>query len=236
MIRKILDLLTVVRELQEKIAKKADKNIDNTSVNTNTKSVPEEIAWLGNEAGLNLDDALEYTGSPHHLLKFVKTFYESLDHKADVIENALDIGDLDLYAIKVHALKSAARVMGARSLASLAKDLEYAAKDGDTDTVNSQTDALLDLYRSFKDKLVKIEDVTIEPEPAPSKLSISDTELSNAFDALKKFVKEMDYDAIEMILAELSQYDLPSDASDKVAAFSDALKDYNWAAMAESIK
>ena len=208
--------------------------MDNTSVNT--KSVPEEIAWLGNEAGLNLDDALEYTGSPHHLLKFVKTFYESLDHKADVIENALDIGDLDLYAIKVHALKSAARVMGARSLASLAKDLEYAAKDGDTDTVNSQTDALLDLYRSFKDKLVKIEDVTIEPEPAPSKLSISDTELSNAFDALKKFVKEMDYDAIEMILAELSQYDIPSDASDKVAAFSDALKDYNWATMAESIK
>ena len=210
--------------------------MDNTSVNTNTKSVPEEIAWLGNEAGLNLDDALEYTGSPHHLLKFVKTFYESLDHKADVIENALDIGDLDLYAIKVHALKSAARVMGARSLASLAKDLEYAAKDGDTDTVNSQTDALLDLYRSFKDKLVKIEDVTIEPEPAPSKLSISDTELSNAFDALKKFIKEMDYDAIEMILAELSQYDLPSAAKDKVAAFSDALKDYNWAAMAESIK
>ena len=78
--------------------------MDNTSVNT--KSVPEEIAWLGNEAGLNLDDALEYTGSPHHLLKFVKTFYESLDHKADVIENALDIGDLDLYAIKVHALRA----------------------------------------------------------------------------------------------------------------------------------
>ena len=46
----------------------------------------------------------------------------------------------------------------------------------------------------------------------------------------------MDYDAIEMILAELSQYALPSDAKDKVAAFSDALKDYNWAAMAESIK
>ncbi len=236
-----MDLLTVLSELQIKccrqsIAKRLTKNMENTTVNTNIKSVPEEIAWLGTDAGLNLDDALEYTGSPHHLLKFVKTFYESLDHKADVIENALDIGDLDLYAIKVHALKSAARVMGARSLASLAKDLEYAAKDGDTATVNSQTDALLNLYRSFKDKLVKIEDIIVEPEPAPSMLSISDTELNNAFEALRKFVKEMDYDAIEMILAELSQYDLPEDPSNKVAAFSDALKNYDWAAMAESIK
>ncbi len=210
--------------------------MNENSQNTNENMANPEISWLGSEAGLDLNDALEYTGSPQHLLKFVKSFYESLDHKSDVIEEALSIGDLDLYAIKVHALKSAARIMGAKSLASLAKDLEYAAKDGDTDTVNSQTDALLDLYRSFKDKLVKIEDVTIEPEPAPSKLSISDTELSNAFDAIKKFVKEMDYDAIEMILAELSQYALPSDASDKVEAFSDALKDYNWAAMAEIIK
>ena len=210
--------------------------MENTDVNTNSKTVPEELSWLATDAGLDLDDALEYTGSPHHLLKFVKTFYESLDHKADVIEDALDIGDLDLYAIKVHALKSAARIMGAKSLASLAKDLEYAAKDGDTETVNSQTDALLNLYRSFKDKLAKIEDVTLEPEHAPSKLSISDIELENAFEALKKFVKEMDYDAIEMILAELSHYDLPDDASNKVAVFSDALKNYDWTAMAESIK
>ena len=102
--------------------------------------------------------------------------------------------------------------------------------------MNSQTDALLNLYISFKDKLVKIEDIIVEPEPAPSKLSISDTELNNAFEALRKFVKEMDYDAIEMVLAELSQYEIPSDASAKISAFSEALRDYNWPAMAESIK
>ena len=205
--------------------------MNNTSEKSNEHIVTPEIAWLGEEAGLDLNDALEYTGSPQHLLKFVKAFYESLDHKADVIEEALDIGDLDLYAIKVHALKSAARVMGAKSLASLAKELEYAAKDGDTETVSSQTDALLNLYRSFKDKLAKIEDITIEPEKAPVKLAISDAELSNAFDALRKFIQEMDYDAIEMIMAELSQYELPADAAEKIQNMAEPLRNYDWDAM-----
>ena len=205
--------------------------MNNTSDNSNEHIVTPEIAWLGEEAGLDLNDALEYTGSPQHLLKFVKTFYESLDTKSDIIEEALGIGDLDLYAIKVHALKSASRVMGAKSLASLAKELEYAAKDGDTETVSSQTDALLNLYRSFKDKLARIEEITIEPEQVPSKLAISDTELSNAFDALRKFIKEMDYDAIEMIMAELSQYELPPEAAEKIKKMAEPLRNYDWDAM-----
>ena len=205
--------------------------MNNTSDNSNEHIVTPEIAWLGEEAGLDLNDALEYTGSPQHLLKFVKTFYESLDTKSDIIEEALGIGDLDLYAIKVHALKSASCVMGAKSLASLAKELEYAAKDGDTETVSSQTDALLNLYRSFKDKLARIEEITIEPEQVPSKLAISDTELSNAFDALRKFIKEMDYDAIEMIMAELSQYELPPEAAEKIKKMAEPLRNYDWDAM-----
>ena len=205
--------------------------MNNTSDNPNEHTVSPEIAWLGTDAGLDLNDALEYTGSPKHLLKFVKTFYESLDSKADVIEEALSIGDLDLYAIKVHALKSAARVMGAKSLASLAKELEYAAKDGDSATVNSQNEALLNLYRSYKDKLSRIEEIEPEPEEKPTKPPIAEAELSNAFDALKKFIGEMDYDAIEMILAELSQYELPEEASSKIDALSEPLKNYDWGAM-----
>ena len=205
--------------------------MNENSQNTNENMVNPEISWLGSEAGLDLNDALEYTGSPQHLLKFVKTFYESLDHKSDVIEEALSIGDLDLYAIKVHALKSAARIMGAKSLASLAKELEFAAKDGDAETVNSQTDALLNLYRSYKEKLARIEDIDIEPEQVASKPPIAEAELSNAFEALKKFIGEMDYDAIEMILAELSQYELPADAASKIAALSEPLKNYDWTAM-----
>ncbi len=190
-----------------------------------------EIAWLATDAGLNLDDALEYTGSPQHLLKFVKTFYDSLDHKADVIEDALSIGDFNLYAIKVHALKSTSRILGAKSLSNLAKELEQAAKDGDYDTVRSENDALLTLYRSYKDKLAKIEDISLEPEPAPTKPPIAESELNNAFEALKKFISDMDYDAIEMILAELSQYELPSEAASKIDALNEPLKNYDWAAM-----
>ena len=190
-----------------------------------------EIAWLATDAGLDLNDALEYTGSPQHLLKFVKNFYESLEHKSDVIEEALSIGDYNLYAIKVHALKSSSRIIGAKSLSNLAKELEQAAKDGDYETVRSENDALLDLYRSFKDKLSKIEEITLEPEEAPKKPPISEAELSNAFDALKNFISDMDYDAIEMILAELSQYELPADAASKIAALSEPLKNYDWSAM-----
>ena len=205
--------------------------MENKSQIPSENKITPEIAWLHDEAGLDLDDALEYTGSLQHLLKFVKTFYESLETKADVIENALDIGDLDLYAIKVHALKSAARIMGAKSLANLAKELEHAAKEGDTETVTAQTDALLNLYRCYKDKLARIEDITVEAEPKPSKAPIADSELNNAFSALREFVEKMDYDAIEMIIAELSQYELPSEAASKINDLSEPLKNYDWTAM-----
>ncbi len=67
------------------------------------------------------------------------------------------IGDIDLYTIKVHALKSTARIMGARELSLLAEELEKAGNENDLDKITAETGRLLEMYRGFKEKLSRID-------------------------------------------------------------------------------
>ena len=55
-------------------------------------------------------------------------FHDTIDYNADVLEKAFTDADYSLYTIKVHALKSSARIIGASKLSKLAEELEMAGK------------------------------------------------------------------------------------------------------------
>lgn len=50
------------------------------------------------------------------------------------------------YRIRVHALKSTAKMIGAENLSDLAKDLEMAAKEKDWDFIEKNHKEVLDQY------------------------------------------------------------------------------------------
>ncbi len=60
---------------------------------------------------------------------------------------------MDSYRIQVHAMKSLAATVGILPLFGVAKILEYAAKDGNTDVMIAMTPAFLTEWRSYQDKL-----------------------------------------------------------------------------------
>jgi CheY-like chemotaxis protein len=147
--------------------------------------------WLFGMRELDVKAGIENCGTSSDYLSTLKVFYESIPEMARDIQDAYDKNDWKNYTIKVHALKSSSRIMGARKLSKLAEELEYAGNNEDIRKIEKETDNLLSLLISYKDKLAKLGTET--SEPVSKKDPISKTELGHAYDALKEFVPLMDF-------------------------------------------
>ena len=172
--------------------------------------------------GLNIDDALRYTGSAGDLLDTAKTFYQTLEIKAHEIEKAYSDGDIALYTVRVHALKSSARIMGLSELSSLAEKLEDAGNSSDMEFIGENTARLLEMYRSLRDQLAFLDESAGKREPA-------DTEtIKEAYQALTEVAVVMDYDSAEMIIAEIRGFDLPEEDRERFSKLDTMLRQLDW--------
>ena len=116
----------------------------------------EAIKTLGSKNLLDIESGIGYAGSMAMFADTLKVFKESIDSKADEIEELYFKDDFENYGIKVHALKSAAKLIGAQELSDRAKALEEAAKKNDIDYIRDNNYELISQYRSFKDILIDI--------------------------------------------------------------------------------
>ena len=108
----------------------------NVSVPLDTNNSPENIAdepgederlsALNGSTEVNILVGISNSGSVQAYLPLLKVFYESIDEKADELESFYNEGDIKDYTIKVHALKSSSRVIGASELSAMAAELEKA--------------------------------------------------------------------------------------------------------------
>ena len=80
-------------------------------------------------------------------------FYNSIDDKIDEIYGYYNNEDWENYTIKVHALKSSARLVGAMKLSKEAEALEMAGKAGDISFIKSATIPMLDELVAYKGPL-----------------------------------------------------------------------------------
>ncbi len=188
--------------------------------------------WLDQLKHVETADGIRYTGSKEAYLKFLRTFYTTLEDKADEIEKSYKSGDMEFCTIKVHALKSTARIIGARDLSKLAQKLEEAGKKKDFKTFDEHIYELLSMYRQYKENLNCLpgELDLIKKEP------ISDDALIDAYEALRTFASQMDVDAVRMILDELSTYKLTSKDEEKIETINIKLLQFYWDGIEELLQ
>ena len=133
-------------------------------------------------------------------------FYRTIDSEADALEKWFGLLDeseeaLRQYRIKVHGMKSSAALIGAAPLSGVARLLEYAARDGILEVIESVTPVFLADWRSYREKLK----VCI---PQEEKQEIAD--ISVVFDLLEHLriaMEEMDIDASDADMEELRKYE-----------------------------
>ncbi len=198
------------------------------------ETLPDDMQWVKDVEGLSVDEGIKNSGGISSFIHSVGLFHDTIDDCSRVIESALAEDDIKLYTIKVHSLKSSARIVGAIGLSEMAQKLEDAGNKEDRAYIEENSDKLLDEYRAFKDKLGKISDKSGTADEDAGMIDAD--ELKDAYEALKEVVPQMDYDSVEMILEQLSAYKLPDEDARKTEELGKKLRVFDWEGMEQLLE
>ena len=172
--------------------------------------------------GIDVKEGIGNCGSEDGFLSVLTVFHRTAASKADEIERLYREGALEDYTIKVHALKSSARIIGASGLSELALKLEEAGKKKDTAFIDENTDTLLEMYRLLDTKLAVLDDAEGElPE-------ISSSALSEAYQTIAEIARAMDYGLMDDLLKELKGYRLKPQDKERITEIENRLSLLDW--------
>ena len=204
------------RTLEDIIRKYLPKSLIETvepsqeSSGTNTPSDSNDE--LPQIEGIDMATCMEYCGTKEILTDMLLRFYKTIQPASDELEALLAKEDLENYRIKVHALKSSAKLVGAMELSAKAAELEHDSEEHNLEIVNEKTPALLDLYRSYLEKLSNfVNNIKISNS---EKTPISPEEFSQKLNSLAKIVDDFDSIQMDEWLKEMSKFEIPDESSD----------------------
>lgn len=207
-----MELERILRELLPKSAIRYVEDGKNTADETPMEQFSEPSI---REAGMTRLEALGVqTRSGMKYCRDDMEFYEELlvkfaqngEYKILEIGNCFDREDFGQYRILIHALKSAAKMVGADSLSEMARRLEDAAKNDDADYIKEHHYALLDQYQMLSREILKVFHPT-EGSPAQAAqgdgTEMSKGELIQQLMRLKEKLDTFEADSSEALLSQM---------------------------------
>ena len=174
--------------------------------------------------GLDKNIGLSYVADDEELYhEVLMEFADEADMRAEEIEQFLVEGNLSNYVIRVHALKSLAKTIGATELSELAKELEDRGTVEDMEIVYEKTPGLLKDYRELGKKLreygkqKKGENPADNDEAEESEQVLLDkAQLTEKLNLLIQYLDEYDSISAEEILAEIKRYRYENDTQREI--------------------
>ena len=182
---------------------------------------------IRNSGEIHIETGIGNSGSEEAYLPLLKIFYESIDDKADEIEQFYRNNDIKNYTIKVHALKSSAKLIGAVDLGKEAQELENAGKKEDIAYIREHHEPFMKRYLSFKDTL---RDVFNEGE-GEEKPEADKELMKEVYSEIKNAAEEMDIDRLESVFEEMKGYRIPEGEKELYRALESAYSDFDYSKM-----
>lgn len=192
--------------------------------------IPDDMKWIYDVEGISVDDGINNSGGVNNYIFSLGLFLDTISDNSKAIRDAYDKGNIRLLTIKVHSLKSSARIIGAMDLSSIAEKLENAGNNKDMNVINNNIGTLLLFYEEFEDKLSRLNNTKASGE---EKEEITEAELKKAYEALSDAISKMDYDSVEKIVEELENYRLSDSDYKKVSELRKCLKAFDFDKMEE---
>ncbi len=215
--------LAIMKHIPEEMMMKPEK----ADVQSDLEELPDDMKWIEDVEGISVADGIRSSGGISSFISSVRLFYDTLDEGAGVIRNAYEENDVRLYTVKVHALKSSARIIGANELSAMCQKLEDAGNNNDSAFMKANTEKMLADYTSFKDKFKALD----QKSDDSGKEEISAAELEDAYAAFKELIPQMDFDGMEMVIENLKGYALPPEDASKISAIEKMMKTLDWDSM-----
>ena len=169
------------------------------------KEIPEILKPLEGLELIDLHTGINNSGSANAYLPLLRIFYTSMEDNAGELNRLYDEKDVENYTIKVHALKSSAKIIGAAAFGEEAQKLEDAGKSGDLAYIEQTHAAFIEDYLSFKEPLSEVFDSGAEeerPEADPELMTSVYAELHSA-------AEDMDCGRLQTIFKEMDAYTIP---------------------------
>ncbi|MBR6326245.1 MAG: response regulator [Lachnospiraceae bacterium] len=215
-------------------AKDAPTGREQVPVTGDEEKIHESIRHLRSMDGLSVDQGITNCGSGESLLSVLRVFHDTGEAKAKEIEQYYAQEDWANYTVKVHALKSSARIIGAQELSDLARTLEEAGKAGNLATIRERTAELLEDYRRLNGQLDLLNAKEQAPEEAAQ--STGEAEVQDAKEALLEASEMMDYGLAEGILKELGGRNLTGQDRAFFEKVKERLLELDWDGITELLK
>ena len=210
---------------KEKIQKVArGEESDSSSI-----ELPKELEPLAKEQWIDINVGLGNSGSVEAYMPLLKIFYTSMEESADEIDRFYENEDWKNYTIKVHAIKSSARIIGATEFGEKAQRLENAGKSDDTEYIRQHHKAFIDELLSFKEPLSKVfaEDESVQTE----KPEADEDMMAEVYDGLRMAAEDMDSDTIQDILTEMENYRVTESETENWSKIKEAAKKYDYSSL-----
>nr|MCR4954985.1 response regulator [Treponema sp.] len=184
---------------------------------TDSNEFSEFLQKLNETKELDAQAAIQNCAVPELLFSTIKKYHESIDEKAQELQNFFDSKDWNNYNIKVHALKSTSRLIGAMELSKMAEALEMSTNSNEAPDIQKEHEQLIEIFLGYKKVLEPLtkENSSIEQNPVKSKEEISAEELSGKIQRMIDCANNFDIDGLDNLVKELSSVILPIDFSKK---------------------
>jgi DegV family protein with EDD domain len=168
--------------------------------------------WYSGLLGIDSGIAIANRGSEESFRSVLEIFYNTLEDRANEIQGFFDDKDWENYTIKVHALKSSARLIGAEELSRNSEALEMAGKEGNTDFINSHHEALIRELEEFRKPLSDIFEKNVDIPKDNISLGGGDMDdllMNSMYEALESGIEQKNEALLSGTFKEMQDYQLP---------------------------
>ena len=164
--------------------------------------------WLKDIEGINIEEGLKNCGDEEIYVNAFNSFAKNAFENHKEIERLFNEENIEDYTIKVHALKSSAKIIGAMQLSRLAETLEKAGDEGNIQLIKNSTDKLLDMYKQIIDGIEEKQGETAGKTNLPL-MKLKD--FLDAIYSVKELAESFDYDSIKYIINTINSYKVPEE-------------------------
>ena len=187
-------------------------------------------------SGIDADAALKSCGSEEALNQVMQIFYDSMDVKEKELSTFFDEEDWNNYTIKIHALKSSARLIGALGLGDDAEALEMAGKGGDIDYIKANHERVMSDYTAYRDVLKAVvvaeEDDPLQDDDLPA---VDQDVLNDVYERIRSLAADCDDMGISDALSELDGFSIPEEEKNRVNSIREAIDNFDFDAITEAL-
>jgi CheY-like chemotaxis protein len=206
----------------------ADLTASDQGVTSEDATIP---SFLLEIPEIDVATGVKNTGSNEDYLTALHIFAESIEDNIAQVQRFYSRDDWDDFTIRVHAIKSSARIIGAAEISGMAKDLESYGEERKVWEIHENTNRFLTAYAQLGQKLAPLldddEDFT-EASDASDLPVISEEEMADAYSTLRELSASLAYDDAKDLLNMLKEYALPKEEITRLKDISSALEKLDW--------